>query len=745
MASSFDSSLNLGAAPQQSQGFSFRLFRYPTVAIAHVAFRSAALFFYVFCTQLTSSFIVQFLILLTLLSMDFWTVKNVTGRLMVGLRWWNFVDSEGKNHWKYESSKDPSKFPALDRNFFWLALVAAPLAWSFFVALAFMFLHWQWAVVALLGFVMTSANLYGYLRCRWADTNQFTSAVSKWAFLNMLRRQTAPSQTQSTQLNYLGSTMIVEKPIQEPTNSRLTPSGSQNNLGFSRASSSDSSSNSPSREIVDINSLINPSTRYAFCQLAATVLKLDFLDQDDSTSILYCKHVLQVVLEYLAIPVKSRKIFTSYLEEDVDFPDVATLIISIKEDVVVVKRGTNLFLSYLLYQFVATSHYDSRTRVLLRHLSTLLAVVWEEFEEIENSLVSLMLDEFVESEQSIKAREKIAKSKKLKRYLMIGAAGGVGGVLIGLTGGLAAPLVAIGAGAVLGGAATAAIGTTVGAAILGTTFGVAGAGLAGYKAMEYLVSAAASAGIQQALMQTALAGLVAAVAWPVAILSCASVLDNPWNVSIARSAEVGEQLAEVLLSRAQGSRPISLVGYSLGARVIFHCLMAMSKRTDSAGIVEDVVLLGAPVSASASQWSQISHVVGGRIINGYCETDWLLRFVYRTMSVQFAIAGTSAINIKNRKIVNYNVSHIVKGHMDYSKKLTEILKAVGVRTTPHSAESENSLCTLCDEATEIKEQHEPVVDPTPAIHVSPEEIKVHDHAFHEYDNSYSNLPRNPQT
>ncbi|CAJ0952661.1 unnamed protein product, partial [Mesorhabditis belari] len=221
-----------------------------------------------------------------------------------------------------------------------------------------------------------------------------------------------------------------------------------------------SSLNSPSKEIVGINSLIDPSTRYAFCQLTATVLKLDFLDQDDSTSILFCKHVLQAVLEYLAIPVKSRKIFIAYLEENVDLPDVATLIMTIKEDVVVVERGTTLFLSYLLYQFVATSHYDSRTRVLLRHLSTLLAVVWEEFEE---------------------AREKIAKSKKLKRYLMIGAAGGVGGVLIGLTGGLAAPLVAIGAGAVLGGAATAAIGTTVGAAISGTTFGVAGAGLAGYK------------------------------------------------------------------------------------------------------------------------------------------------------------------------------------------------------------------------------------------------------------------------
>jgi thioesterase domain-containing protein len=90
---------------------------------------------------------------------------------------------------------------------------------------------------------------------------------------------------------------------------------------------------------------------------------------------------------------------------------------------------------------------------------------------------------------------------------------------------------------------------------------------------------------------------------------------------------VGQFLAEILLARAHGRRPITLIGFSLGARVIYHCLLAMSKRTDcqTTGIVEDVVLLGAPVSASPKQWRQMCKVVGGRVINGYCQTDWLLR------------------------------------------------------------------------------------------------------------------------
>lgn len=31
------------------------------------------------------------------------TVQNVTGRLLVGLRWWNEVDENGQNHWVFES------------------------------------------------------------------------------------------------------------------------------------------------------------------------------------------------------------------------------------------------------------------------------------------------------------------------------------------------------------------------------------------------------------------------------------------------------------------------------------------------------------------------------------------------------------------------------------------------------------------------------------------------------------------
>jgi len=57
------------------------------------------------CGWFSNSFIASFVTVVLLLSMDFWTVKNITGRLMVGLRWWNYVDDDGKSHWVFESKK----------------------------------------------------------------------------------------------------------------------------------------------------------------------------------------------------------------------------------------------------------------------------------------------------------------------------------------------------------------------------------------------------------------------------------------------------------------------------------------------------------------------------------------------------------------------------------------------------------------------------------------------------------------
>uniref|UniRef100_A0A915KAV5 Transmembrane and coiled-coil domain-containing protein 4 n=1 Tax=Romanomermis culicivorax TaxID=13658 RepID=A0A915KAV5_ROMCU len=142
------------------------------------------------------------------------------------------------------------------------------------------------------------------------------------------------------------------------------------------------------------------------------------------------------------------------------------------------------------------------------------------------------------------------------------------------------------------------------------------------QAFDYIMTFAVSYAIQQTLMETALAGIVSALAWPLSILTVGNVVDNPWNVGVRRSTEVGEHLAHLLLSRQHGNRPITLMGFSLGARVVYHCLLEMTKHDQRAvGLVEDVVLLGAPVTGSPGDWKKISSVVAGRVINGYCRIE----------------------------------------------------------------------------------------------------------------------------
>ena len=76
---------------------------HPWAAFFHLAFRTAAVLVYLFCTLFTDNFVLVFVITVVLLSFDFWTVKNVSGRLLVGLRWWTEVKEDGTNVWIFES------------------------------------------------------------------------------------------------------------------------------------------------------------------------------------------------------------------------------------------------------------------------------------------------------------------------------------------------------------------------------------------------------------------------------------------------------------------------------------------------------------------------------------------------------------------------------------------------------------------------------------------------------------------
>ncbi|XP_065343645.1 transmembrane and coiled-coil domain-containing protein 4-like [Cloeon dipterum] len=405
---------------------------------------------------------------------------------------------------------------------------------------------------------------------------------------------------------------------------------------------------------------------------------------------------------------------------------------------------------------IKTGQYDARTRVLVSHVAGLMGAPAALARLAEEALGQSLLNSQTEEEALSPEQQQIAlkrqRRRKFKRYALISLATVGGGALLGLTGGLAAPLIGAGIGTIVGsGAAAAAIGSVAGAAIVGSLFGLAGAGLTGYRmkrrvgdieefefgklssgtggqlhiaiavsgwlseddedkfrrpwqcldsskeqyflryesnylkelgqALDLAVSAAVTVATQEVLKFTILRGILTAVAWPASLVSLSSIIDNPWGVCLRRSAQVGRHLAHVLLSKHHGGRPVTLVGYSLGARVVFYCLRELAdRRPGSEGIVQEAIMLGAPVTGSDSDWQDISTVVAGRIVNGYCRSDWLLKFLYRTTSVSAKIAGLNQVTCGNKRLQNFDLTDIVSGHTDYESKVDTLLKVVGVRT-----------------------------------------------------------------
>lgn len=70
---------------------------HPTVLLFHFGFRTLAVIVYLFLGWFVhdGASIFVFVITALLLALDFWQVKNVSGRLLVGLRWWQEQTDKG--------------------------------------------------------------------------------------------------------------------------------------------------------------------------------------------------------------------------------------------------------------------------------------------------------------------------------------------------------------------------------------------------------------------------------------------------------------------------------------------------------------------------------------------------------------------------------------------------------------------------------------------------------------------------
>jgi len=156
------------------------LIRHPIVTFLHLLFRSLALLVYLLCGWFSDSFIGSFVLIILLLSLDFWTVKNVSGRILAGLRWWNYIDDSGESTWVFESrgKEEQHRLSTTEVSIFWAGLVFAPVLWVLFLITALLSLRLKWMVLVVIGLTLSLSNLLGYLRCRLGKTESTSALIS---------------------------------------------------------------------------------------------------------------------------------------------------------------------------------------------------------------------------------------------------------------------------------------------------------------------------------------------------------------------------------------------------------------------------------------------------------------------------------------------------------------------------------------------------------------------------------------
>ncbi|KAI1855618.1 hypothetical protein JX266_000483 [Neoarthrinium moseri] len=423
-------------------------------------------------------------------------------------------------------------------------------------------------------------------------------------------------------------------------------------------------------------------------------------------------------------------------------------------------------LSSVLLLLLSTGNYSAYSRTLICYLSSALEVSPKFLDHEEVEIATTMVESAQKADEQKKSgmsadaeAQKRAESGKAGRFWKVGLASVAGAAIIGVTGGLAAPLVAGAVGGLMGSVGLGGLASFLGifwmnGALVGTLFGAFGAKMTGEMidqyakevedfrflplkeewgphskkngpearrlrvtigvngwlqeegdvtkywrplgdesevfALRYEMQSLLALGVSleelvasytwsaiksEILKRTVLATLWGAM-WPIHLVMMASKIDNPFSLARNRSEKAGKILADALINRVQGERPVTLIGYSLGARVIYCCLRELAERK-AFGLVDTVVLIGSPVPSNPGHWQMMRTVVTGKLFNVYSENDYILAFLYRATSAQLGIAGLQPINDEVDGVENLNLSEEVEGHLRYPGLIAQILARCG--------------------------------------------------------------------
>ncbi|MFS8909153.1 DUF726 domain-containing protein [Synechococcus sp. OH2] len=144
-----------------------------------------------------------------------------------------------------------------------------------------------------------------------------------------------------------------------------------------------------------------------------------------------------------------------------------------------------------------------------------------------------------------------------------------------------------------------------------------------------------------------------------------------WEAHKAKAKEVGLKYAYPLLS-ALPERQITLMGFSLGARVAYYIMRGWPQSADRR--LKDVILLGGAVRRQADKnWSLHVENITGKLVNIYNEDDWVLAYVFKVPSLNRSPCGIKPIREFHPRIENLNATHLIgSGEHSYEAYLPHL-------------------------------------------------------------------------
>jgi hypothetical protein len=136
----------------------------PIVSILTVFFKFLSIFLFLFMNLFVSNESYTIITVIISGSIDFWYTKNISGRILVGLRWWNQIKSNGQEVWIYES-KNEQDLNKINSKIFWDSLYTNTFIWvvlSFWELIRFKFM---WGTLTVIMLILSGTNLFSFIKC----------------------------------------------------------------------------------------------------------------------------------------------------------------------------------------------------------------------------------------------------------------------------------------------------------------------------------------------------------------------------------------------------------------------------------------------------------------------------------------------------------------------------------------------------------------------------------------------------